>query len=948
MRDLPQSQKGNSYLCAMYNLIQKLITICLCLIFIGCEAQNEKYSLFDKFQNPAADARPMVRWWWNGNCVEADEIKRELAVMKKAGIGGVEINSIAMPPHAKKTDAKPLQWAGREWGNMVKTASLEAKELGMITDLIVGSGWPFGGRFLKTDETMQRLGVKRQKVKANSTININLQEYLSFKSRRTPGTKNVKETSDVELLSVKLIPVNVSSLEDIIDITSIVNNNRLVYKTDDKDYVLVFVYNERNFMSVYHGSPGADGPIMDHYKTEAVRGYLNRLKAIEKETGLALSELIRALFCDSIELGGSNWTDDMKEQFVARNGYDVTPWLSFVIQPSNQPNKYETSTEMAESIKRVQYDYYNTIISVFLERFTSEFQDFCTENGVLCRYQAYGIPYYMGLFQGNMIPDIPESNNWIYSRGRNEAEISEYTWVQNHGYMLWNKAASSAAHVRGRSITSCEAMTNTSGVFRASLETIKQSDDVNFITGMNHAVLHGFNYSPPEAGFPGWMRYGAYFSEQNTWWKYFRNWADYNARLSSVFQNSKPTADIAVLGRLRDFWGEAGAVRVVVNDKPWYYARLWQPISNLGFSCDYIHQPVLEAAKIEGNRLVCGEMSYKTVLLTDVESITPGVAEKLKAFAGAGGKVVFIGKTPYRSLSFREADKNDTIVKEAIGKIVTHKNVLEVAAPEESEDFITWTNELFKKIELAPQVKISHPASHLYSMKQVAGGQEVYFFVNSDRKKALEFDASFNTGDKIPYIWIPETGGRFALPFKQKDTLHIKLEPLESALIIYEPEEIDLPEYEFASAATKITELNATWDVKFEHINESVFTREMEALIDFKNSEDEAIRSFAGTVTYTSTFENSGSVKYIKINDVNEGVTELIVNGKPAGMKWYGNHCYDISKYIQPGSNKIEIKLTSTLANYCRSLKDNPTAQAWTRTYKKPFSSGLQGVVLLE
>ena len=130
----------------MKNLIKSAVITCFCLFLFNCESKKEDNSLFEKFQNPAADARPMVRWWWNGNCVEADEIKRELAVMKKAGIGGVEINSIAMPPQAKKTDAKPLQWAGKEWINMVKVASEEAKELGMITDLIVGSGWPFGGR----------------------------------------------------------------------------------------------------------------------------------------------------------------------------------------------------------------------------------------------------------------------------------------------------------------------------------------------------------------------------------------------------------------------------------------------------------------------------------------------------------------------------------------------------------------------------------------------------------------------------------------------------------------------------------------------------------------------------------------------------------------------------------------------------------------------------------
>ena len=132
-----------------------LISVCLLIstsFLTSCESKQEDNTLFEKFQNPNAEARTMVRWWWNGNAVEADEIKRELVVMKKAGIGGVEINSIAMPPHAKETNATQLQWAGKEWCNMVKVASEEAKELGMITDLIVGSGWPFGGRFLEEDE----------------------------------------------------------------------------------------------------------------------------------------------------------------------------------------------------------------------------------------------------------------------------------------------------------------------------------------------------------------------------------------------------------------------------------------------------------------------------------------------------------------------------------------------------------------------------------------------------------------------------------------------------------------------------------------------------------------------------------------------------------------------------------------------------------------------------
>jgi hypothetical protein len=158
----------------MTKTVFNLAFLLVCVFLLSCEDNKTDNTLFEKFQNPAADARPMVRWWWNGNAVEADEIKRELAVMKEAGIGGVEINSIAMPPEAQKTDAEQLQWAGKEWIGMVKVASEEAKQLGMITDLIVGSGWPFGGRFLKDDETMQRLGVKKQTIAANTSVSINL------------------------------------------------------------------------------------------------------------------------------------------------------------------------------------------------------------------------------------------------------------------------------------------------------------------------------------------------------------------------------------------------------------------------------------------------------------------------------------------------------------------------------------------------------------------------------------------------------------------------------------------------------------------------------------------------------------------------------------------------------------------------------------------------------
>ncbi|MFW5877990.1 MAG: glycosyl hydrolase, partial [bacterium] len=138
-----------------------LITAILLLILSSCTPNKENDAtddkLFEGFIAPPAEARPFVRWWWNGNHITADEIIRQLDVLKDAGIGGIEINPIAMPEEAKDIGTSPLVWLSSEWNEMLVLAAEEAKKRGMISDLIVGSGWPFGGEFVQEDETIQRI-----------------------------------------------------------------------------------------------------------------------------------------------------------------------------------------------------------------------------------------------------------------------------------------------------------------------------------------------------------------------------------------------------------------------------------------------------------------------------------------------------------------------------------------------------------------------------------------------------------------------------------------------------------------------------------------------------------------------------------------------------------------------------------------------------------------------
>ena len=110
--------------------------------------------LFDGFQRPPAEARPFVRWWWNGNCVTETEILRELDLLKEAGIGGIEINPIAMPENSTPTRDEALTWLSPAWNRVVAAAVEGARERGMIADLIVGTGGhrltirPYRGRSL--------------------------------------------------------------------------------------------------------------------------------------------------------------------------------------------------------------------------------------------------------------------------------------------------------------------------------------------------------------------------------------------------------------------------------------------------------------------------------------------------------------------------------------------------------------------------------------------------------------------------------------------------------------------------------------------------------------------------------------------------------------------------------------------------------------------------------
>jgi len=88
---------------------------------------------------------------------------------------------------------------------------------------------------------------------------------------------------------------------------------------------------------------------------------------------------------------------------------------------------------------------------------------------------------------------------------------------------------------------------------------------------------------------------------------------------------------------------------------------------------------------------------------------------------------------------------------------------------------------------------------------------------------------------------------------------------------------------------------------------------------------------------------------YLNLGQVHN-ISRVFINGKDAGIKWYGNHVYNIAGLVKEGENEFEVHVITLMGNYMKSLTDNPNAQYWTNLDRKNqplVSMGLIGPVKL-
>ena len=398
----------------MTQLRLSFLLLAITLVLCRCQSKPDGLTteqLYEEFQQPASQYRPFVRWWWNGDKVDSVELVREMRLLKEAGIGGVEINPIAFPSYCDSLGKASLQWLSPEWINMLKVCFDEAKQLDMACDLLVGSGWPFGAEFLNEDERAQIIVNYAETVTGPTTLTI-IRDSLCAKAM--PKVSSPYKGNTKELMMLRLYPNPASSVDDGIDVLQA--DSIFTIEVPEGEYTLAALVKINGFLEVINGASGAAGPVLDHFNAEAVNKYLyNMSDKIEAQIG-PLKGNIRALFTDSMELEGANWTTDMAEEFLKRYDYDITDYLPFILfkigsmgSALNYDPVVPLTDDFQKEIQRARYDFEDFKAQLMTERFTNTYINWCHSLGVKARAQAYGRGFYP--LENAMGYDIPEGES---------------------------------------------------------------------------------------------------------------------------------------------------------------------------------------------------------------------------------------------------------------------------------------------------------------------------------------------------------------------------------------------------------------------------------------------------------------------------------------------------------------------------------------------------------
>jgi hypothetical protein len=945
-------------------------------------AQSPIESIKSNFKNPPPEAKPMVRWWWFGTAVEKPEILRELQQMKIDGIGGAELAFVY--PEVLDDPAKSLKnlpFLSPAMLDAVHYAQAEGRRLGLRIDVTLCSGWPYGGPNTPLAEAAGRLLTLQVPVPVNaaSVIPPPLEEGETFISASIvnlaatpecgfahnnvcgappiPGIAQNRNTKQPPV--VPAAPIDTASARMLK-----ISTPSIPIARSESERVALFFIASHTKQQVKRAAVGAEGYVLDPFSRQAVATHLQKVgEPLVKAFG---GTPPYAIFSDSLEAYGADWTPTLPAEFLKRRGYDLLPHL---------PELVAGGTPAAEKIR---HDWGQTLTELVNENYLTQINNWAIAHHTKFRSQTYGEPAVT--FSSQRLAALPEGE------GPQWRAFSTLRW------------ATSANHVFNNNVTSGETFTWLhSPVFRATPLDMKAEADIDFIMGENQLIFHGWPYSPPTlpngkpaVPEPGWSLYAAaVFNDHNPWHPVMPDVTRYIQRISWLLRQGQPANQIAILLPTDDAWASFTPAHVTVTGamQKLISPALMSAILSAGYNVDYIDAEAINSV---------GLGSHQILILPPTDRIPYDTVNKISLFAANGGKVIAVGHTP--SLT-ADGKPYNPIVFKSFSTLVPDEahlaEALHAAAPPDLKLYDVQSSDL----DAATKNQIGF-------IRRKLPNADVYFVANTSNQP-VQATATFDTAHRDGEQWNPDTGD--SIPVTASN-LALNLSPYESRVFIFSNSSApsSRPEYSQSrredavarsasspGATTQLADLSPDWTVNFTATKE---TETEPNLTDWTTNP--ATLYYSGEASYARDFTLTTTPKspvFLEIEGGNplpgapnsppehpvlgpNGLPDpritrtgpgmhayydppiheaaiVFLNGQRAGSLWHPPYLLDVSKFLKPGENHIEIHVYNTALNAWSKLPPHdykPLIEKYGDRFQmqdldkvQPIPSGILGTIHL-
>ncbi|MDU5336578.1 glycosyl hydrolase [Enterococcus sp.] len=627
-------------------------------------------TLKEKFMTPSNESRPRLRYWWPGGYVahHLEELDQEMKDIAEAGFGGVEISDVydaIAEEDAQVLTPEKYGFTSDNWRISVKQAMKSAKKYGLKVDLTVGPHWPASTNEADPND----LGTAKELVYGTYSFSDSISEGISIETLCPPHYLTTDKKINGEKINNKLIAVYLAEhvahkevemppavpweetyrvisddipFDSLVEITGKISEGRLVESvvSPHSESILIAIYERGTGQRVNMFSMGsANRPdvmapyayVVDHFSPDGaslVQSLWEKNFLFDSEFQELLSEVGDCFFEDSLELQSvGHWTHNMLQEFKTRKGYDIRPFLPFVLGINQdkglgiERSCFQPEKEKEESVGELRHDYFEVLNQLYQEYHLAPLKKWANSLGLNYRAQPYG--WAIDSASASTKLDVVEGESLGFGEDGNDAFR-----------ML----------AAGRDFGASKILSDEAGAYlfqgyATSLEQLFETLHKNYMAGVNQTYWHGFPFKfAPGARWPGFSAFnpmlgGRGFAEpwgpRQPIWNHLYSYTTYLGRLHEILRWGKNELDVLVY--------QSGH-----NASENKQVKVGNPLTQRGYRYQVMTEGLFsEPVKIENHLLVTKGAEYRSLLIPEDEYLTKDVRRTLKDWQDRGLKVVF-------------------------------------------------------------------------------------------------------------------------------------------------------------------------------------------------------------------------------------------------------------------------------------------------------------------